>query len=52
MTADDICDRNVVGVQFYTSATNMSSSEEDVLVVYWFRRGWEEKENTGYIRTI
>ena len=38
MTAGDIWDKNVVGAQFHTSVTNMSSSEEDVLVAYWSRR--------------
>ena len=32
----DLCDKKVVGAQFHTSLTNMSSSEED-LVAYWFR---------------
>jgi hypothetical protein len=30
-------DKNVVGAQFHTSLTNMSSTEEDILVAYWFR---------------
>ena len=39
----DIWDKNALGAQFHTSVTNMSSSEEDVLVAYWFRRRMRRK---------
>jgi hypothetical protein len=39
----DIWDKNVVGAQFHTSATNMSSSEEDIVVAYWFSYKYELK---------
>ena len=39
----DLWDKNVMGAQFHTSAPNMSSSEEDVLVAYWLRRRMRRK---------